>query len=338
MKKYLPILVMVFTLFMNINVFSQDITSGTGWGELVPSESLVIDENFQGFEFFHSDENPDQGNSQHQMDESTAEIIYNYKDFDTTIVDEQSNLEYTYQFYQCAFAPDWSTSYAYQNETENTENVSDGFVEISREDEIYSQIPTERGYFTVDLTNLESVEIIRYTHSSTGGHSRGVMTEFSTDGGESWDTLRYQPGGGLYAESFTKDLFSGEKTHNNYRCDPSAYGMVWEDAIYWSYGDFMIRFRECGGQTPRIHDLKVFGTVASGTSVEHLADAIDIWVDGDYIRLSEAADLKVFSVNGTLVKSSGSTKSFRINDLVKGVYIIQASNNAKRKVEKIVIQ
>jgi hypothetical protein len=296
----------------------------------------MIDDNFQGFEFFHSDENPDQGNSDHQMDESTGEIVYNYKDFDTTIVDEQSNLEYTYQFYQCAFAPDWATSYAYQNETENTENVSYGFVEISREDEIYSQIPTKRGYLTVDLNNLELVEIIRYTHSSTGGHSRGIMAEFSTDGG-GWDTLRYQPGGGLYAESFTKDPFSGEKTYNNYRCDPSAYGMVWEDAIYWYDGNFMLCFRECGGQTPRIHDLKVFGTAAAGTSAKHLADVLKIWVDGDYVRLSEGAEIKVFSVNGSLVKSAN-TKSMYINDLEKGVYFVQAYNHTHTQVEKIVIQ
>ncbi|MDA3881207.1 MAG: T9SS type A sorting domain-containing protein [Prolixibacteraceae bacterium] len=320
-----------------ITVVAQDVSTGTGWGELNPGESLVINQNFQGFEFFHSDDNPDQGNSDHAMDEFSGEIIYNYKDMDVELDYEGSNIKYGLSFTQCAFAPEWSTAYAYKNESQNTDDVSDGFVEISRNDEIYSQIPTTRGHMRVDLTGLESVEIIQYSHSSTGGSKRGIMVEFSIDSGETWDTLRYQPGEN-YTGSFTRDPFTNETQTNTYRCDPSAYGMKWEDAIYWYDGGFMLRFTDSAGQTVRVHDLKVYGTLPENTGVDAVADELHIRLNGRKLVASMMSDVKIYSITGAMVKRGVNEKSFDLRNLKNGVYIVEATSGQKIATEKIVLK
>lgn len=333
---YMKISLLSVMLFSSAWAFSQDIGTGTGWGELIPGEDLVINQNFQGFEFFHSDENPDQGNSDHQMDETSGNIIYNYKDMDADLPYEGSAVNYRMSFKQCAFAPEWSTAYAYKNETENTEKVTNGFVEVSRDDEIYSSIPTTRGHMLVDLTGLKSVEIIQYSHSSTGGSKRGIMVEFSIDSGETWDTLRYQPGE-KYTGSFTRDPFTGETTVNDYRCDPSAYGMLWEDPIYWYDGGFMLRFSDSAGQTIRMHDLKVYGQVDAPVGVESVSQSLSITLNQHELQLSDVSDVEIYSISGELVKSAQYTRKISLSDLQNGVYVVKASANSEQAIRKIVL-
>lgn len=326
----------IVLLCTSLGVNAQNTSAGTGWGGLNPSEALVINENFQGFEFFHSDENPDQGNSSHALNEESGEIVYNYKTMETSVVVDGATIKY--QFIECAFAPEWSTAYAFKNETENTEGVSNGFVEISRFDTIYSQIHTARGYVVVDLSEMESVEMIQYSHSSTGGNKRGVMVEFSVDKGETWDTLRYQPGTN-YNASFTKDPFSLEKTGNTYSCDPSAYGMLWEDAIYWYDGNFMLRFGECGGQTVRLHDLKVYGTAGKSARPQLRGQAIQMKLIDKTIRLSEKVErLEVYSLAGQRVFTASEVSSQELSALQSGVYLVRALNNGNVYSEKIMFK
>ncbi|MCB0607873.1 MAG: T9SS type A sorting domain-containing protein [Lewinellaceae bacterium] len=325
-------------LFFSIMLFgygsvSGQLDDGTGvtWGELSPVEPLVLDENFQGFQFFHTDANSDMGNSDNAYD-GNGGIIYGYKN-DTTFVPVigEPNLKIWYFFKQCAFAPEWKAAYAYRDGVENTENVSDGFVEISRD--YPSDPPAVRGDFIVDLRALDFVEVIQWTHSSTGGNKRGVMCEISLDDGATWDTLRYQPGTN-WAASFTKDPVTGIKTSNGYRCQPSAYGMTWEDGIYTS--NVMLKFLEAGGQTPRIHDLKVYGTFTPVTAVKDIFDNdIEIVQVNRRISVSETSDLAIFRTDGSLTRTVSDADQVDVSDLPSGIYIVRAQAGKKVKTEKV---
>lgn len=317
-------------------VFAQ-LNTGTGvpWGELSPTEPLVLDENFQGFEFFHSDENPDMGNSSNAYDEAGG-IIYGYKN-DTTIVDALNapGIKIGYYCTQCAYAPDWQTAYAYQQETENTANVSNGFVEVSRN--FPSDPPTIAGEFVVDLRQLDFVEVIQWTHSSTGGNKRGVMLQFSLDDGMTWDTLRYQPGGAAFGDSFTKDPTTGIKTPNGYRADPSAFGMTWEDGVYAE--NVMLKFLEAGGQTPRIHDLKVYASFTPMTPVVDLYEN-DLRIEqvNRLINVSEIADIAVYHTNGQLLKTATNSDQLHLTELPSGLYIVHVQSGKKLKSKKVFIR
>ena len=195
-----------------------------------------------------------------------------------------------YYFSQCAFAPHWLTAYAYRDSLAsgsgaNSDNVSRGFVEISRNyGASGGNAPTVRGYFTVDLRELEFVEVIQWSHSSTGGNKRGAACEISLDNGVIWDTLRYQPGTN-YTASFTKDITSGVKTSNLFRCDPSAYGMTWEEGIYAE--NVMLRFNIASNQALRIHDLKVYGTYTGHTGSKDVkADELKFYLEHRILRIS----------------------------------------------------
>lgn len=314
-----------------------NLAPGVIWGELGASEPLLLNENFQGFQLNHTDENPDQGNSQHSYDNDGVTIIYGFfnDSIEVPILGSQNGkIKYTWS--QCAFAPEWQTAYGFKNATDNTPNVSNGFIEISREDSVYSQIPTIRGYFTVDLREVEFIEIIQWSHSSTGGNKRGVMCEFSLDNGVTWDTLRYQPGN-AWSQSFTKDPTTGLRTANGFRCDDSAYGMTWEDGIY--AGNVMIRFREAGGQTPRIHDLKVYGTYTPPTSATKFTkEVLKIYAFNRKIKISQPSKVAVYNITGTKVKEFHQTDLFSMHDMPQGIYLVKAQKDEHVKTAKVFIR
>ncbi len=329
----------VFIVFVcGFKAYSQDDGIGTGWGNLFPSEPLVLNENFMGFSFFHTDNNPDSGNSENSIDPVSGDVIFGYKEDSLEIPFLGSQFSKAkYVFKQCAFAPEWSSAYAYKNASENTQNVSDGFVEISREDNVYSSVPTIRGYMILDLRQLEYVEIIQWTHSSTGGRKRGVMLEISLDDGNTWDTLRYQPGENFMA-SFTKDFSFGEpvKTFNEYRCEPSGYGMVWEDGIWTD--NVMLRFREAGGQTPRIHDIKVHGTLKVQTAIgDKILNDFKVFSYGKSIRVSKLANIDVYNLSGKKVLSAQHTNYLQLDNVREGIYFVRAKVNDVIKTSKVLI-
>jgi len=332
------IFTLCFCVLLGIGSASAQLNTGTGtgWGvDLFPVEPLILNDNFQGFEFFHSDSTADMGNSNNTLDPVTQEVIYGYTTFTSKVpVIGTSDSAIIYDFYQCAFAPEWQTAYAFKEEGENTPNVSNGFVEVSRT--YGSSPPTVHGHFIVDLRAIDYVEIIQWSHSSCGGNKRGVMLEFSVDDGETWDTLRYQPAGAAYTGSFTKDVFSGEKTGNGYRCDPSAYGMLWEDAIYSE--NIMLRFGEAGGQVPRIHDLKVYGTYTSTSAKQLNSDDLKIYSYNKIIRISEYSDVEVFNITGKLVKMAQQVNYVAMDDLPQGIYIVKVKADLKIKTSKVLIK
>lgn len=339
MKKIFTLIICLVT-GIGFTAFAQ-LNMGTGvtWGELGASEPLLLNENFQGFEQFHSDETTDQGNSNNSYDTDGVTLIYGYKNdsVEVPILGSQSG-KITYIFDQCAFAPTWIAAWAFKNATDNTPNVSNGFVEVSRDyGASGGYAPTIRGHFIVDLREIEFVEVIQWTHSSCGGNKRGVMCQFSLDDGATWDTLRYQPGN-TWSLSFTKDPTTGIKTANGFRCDDSAYGMTWEDGIYAS--NVMLRFLEAGTQTPRIHDLKVYGTYTPPTSVTKMYndDELRIYSAKKVIHISEESDVEVYSIHGAMLKQINQTRKVVMKDLPEGVYIVKAKNQTKRATTKILIK
>ncbi|MCY1721975.1 T9SS type A sorting domain-containing protein [Prolixibacteraceae bacterium Z1-6] len=339
----------IFTLFFailllgNLNVNAQiNLTTGTPWGLLSPGEPLVVNENFQGYEFFHSDASPDEGNSEHKFADDGITIIPGYKsDTVQTAILGSSSGKVTYDFHECAFAPEWATAYAFRDAGGQTPNVSDGFVEISRFDTTYSDIHTLPGYLEVDLRELDFVEVIQWTHSSTGGSKRGAMCKISIDDRGTWDTLRYQPGE-LWGYSFTKDITTGVKTSNGYRCDPSAYGMTWEDGVYAS--NVILRFEEARPpqgaiQTVRIHDLKVYGTYTPPTAIDDIRDSsLKIYSANKKIIISEPAKVAVYSVTGTLVRMEENTERISMENYPVGIYIVKAQVGSKLNSAKVVIK
>ncbi len=324
---------------------AQDEGTGVDWDtyEIQPGSPLLIDENFQGFEFFHTDNDPNSGNSEHKLDEDGETIIWGYKELETEApIINGGGSTVGYSFYQCAFAPEWKSSYGYRDEMatgsgDNSPYVTDGFVEISRFDTVYSAIHTLRGYFTVDLRSIPFVEMIQWTHSSTGGKRRGVLCEISLDDGTTWDTLRYQPGE-AYLYSFTRDPFTGEDTPNPIRCEPSGYGMSWADGIFME--NVMLRFSSSGIptiQTARIHDLKVYGDLP--VSVNGIAaDALKIFARDKEIFLSGNSNVQVYNLSGVMVQNVTNTNRVSMKSYPAGVYFVKAAYNNQLTTRKILVK
>ena len=345
MKAKFFTLILCVLLVGNSQLFAQDDGTGIEWGSTFSSsEPIVLDENFQGFDFFHSDSNPNDGNSDNTFDPNNSEVIipgYKSDTVEVAIPNTKSG-KISYYFDECAFAPDWGVAYSWDKDAgepvdpdPTTAGVSKGFVEVSRD--YGSTPPTVAGYFIVDLSELEYVDGIQWSHSSTGGNKRGVMLEFSKDEGATWDTLRYQPGS-AYTASFTKDVNSGVKTMNTIRCQPSAYGMTWEEGIYYA-GKLMLRFSEAGGQTPRIHDLKVYGTYTPPTSsVDIKAEDLKVYNFNKEIRISQEVTVTVYNIGGVMVKSALKANSVSMSDMPNGIYIVKAQVGSFVKTAKVLIK
>ncbi|WP_167607179.1 T9SS type A sorting domain-containing protein [Maribellus sediminis] len=324
---------------------AQNFGTGVPWGTNgLGGSPLVLNEDFSGFPFFHTDENPGQGNSENSLDGET--VIYGYKDTTSEVpILGSASGKISYTFRQCAFAPEWTVSAVPETGGSQTLNVSNGFVEISRFDTVYSEVPTAEGYFIVDLRQLEFVEGIQWTHSSTGGNKRGVMCEISFDDGTTWDTLRYQPAGNLWGYSFTKDFSMGDpapKTYNTFNCQPSANGMTWEELILAE--NVMLRFidaRPLEGlsgtiQTARIHDLKVYADLPTSANIIE-QDELKIYTANKTIHISEQAKVAVYNISGALVRQANFTNTVSMNDMPNGIYLVKAQTEKLIRTAKVIV-
>ena len=323
----------IFTLFSvafiigGINLFAQGSPEGsTGWETLMPSEQLILNENFQGYPFFHTDSNPDQGNSTFidpkgvgYMD--TAHFVLVPGSLDTIFLD----------YYQCAFAPDWLAAWAYADSVDMPAGMTPGFVEISRE---YERHLTVNGHFIIDLRQMDFVEIVQWGHSSCGGKRRGFTLEIiEIDGTDTTvvDTLR--------AQTEPVNASMGDNA-TNYTCELSAYGMRWEDGVWDS--DILLRFTKSieFPQAVRIHDLKIYGT--PGRSTIGLTDVhareIGIVCTNKVIRLSETANIGIYSLSGTLLKQADGVDHYVVTDLPDGVYIVRARTESQTTTNRVLIK
>ncbi len=341
MKEKIFTLIIALIAVFGINAHAQNAGTGVPWGSLgLGGSPLVLNEDFSGFEFFHTDANPDEGNSENVLDGDS--IKYGYKNFSVEVpILGATSRTITYEFYQCAFAPEWTVAAEVLYPGSQTMNVSNGFVEISRFDTIYSDIPTIAGYMIVDLRQLEFVEGIQWTHSSCGGNKRGVLCEISFDDGNTWDTLRYQPAGSVFGYSFTKDFSMGEpvKTYNVYNCQPSASGMTWEELILME--NVMLRFGQvippAGAiQTPRIHDLRVYGDFPTSANIID-KEGFKIYAAERKIHISEQANVAVYNISGALVRQANYTREIPMHDMPNGVYLVKAQSGKKLQTVKVII-
>lgn len=314
------------------------------WSE--PSTSLILNENFQGYDHFYSKANSNSGTSAGTMNPELEPEDPNYITFGFKNMTIQKKLvgnpnSVPFDFYQCAFAPEWMTAYAFKDEDNeagtgaNTPNVSNGFVEISRDWPNDFNIP---GYFEIDLSSIPYIELIQYTHSSTGGNKRGLLLEFSLDGGANWDTLRFQSGN--QNTSFTKDIIDPDVvTKNNFNCQPSAYGMTWEEALYFTpeeeYDDNLrIRFSPAMNQGLRIHDIRIYGEFPVKIK-ENTINELGLKFFNNIVTSNENADITIYSLTGMAVKQVSNTMSISTEELPSGVYIVNATSGNKTSIIKI---
>ncbi|MGF7140628.1 T9SS type A sorting domain-containing protein [Roseimarinus sediminis] len=327
-----------FLVAASWGVKAQDMGTGTGWDNLNPSSPLVLDEKFTDFEFYHNAPHTNASNSKDVVDETTGETTPANIGGEKSVNFLNSNDQVTYTWDSCAFAPEWGVAASLTGDGEvvdpdpTTPNVSNGFVEIARRG-----YGTLAGEFIVDLRQLSYVEGIQYTHSSCGGKRRGFMILFSLDDGASWDTLRYQLGD-HYSLNFTKDPFSLSKTPNDINCTPSANGMLWEDGIYAE--NVMLKFSAANDVEPqavRIHDLKVYGDLKVSSESMKL-NKLELKYFNKAIRVNTTADLAVYSITGTLIKSASQVNQLSTHDLANGMYVVKARAGQKVTAQKIVIR
>ena len=301
---------------------------GTGWGITPPGEPLIIQDNFTDFPFLHADSNPDQGNSDNLDPENPG-----YKDTTAFRVCINSSDTIFYDFYQCAFAPNWQPAYGYRDSLAELTppvppEVSRGFVEVAR---YYESHATDSGYFIIDLRQVQYLEVIQYTHSSCGGNKRGFTLRKSIDDGVTWDTVRYQRGG------FTDNY---PESANAWNCQESAYGMVWEDALYLYESNVMLKFSHAVGQAVRIHDFKAYGWVEPETGINDndIKQEVSIYCSDKTMILSEPADIVIFNMNGVLVKKAKDVETVSTADLPEGMYVVKARTDRGITTKKILNQ
>lgn len=312
---------------MSLNAQNPEST-GTGWETLMPGEPLVLEEDFSGFEFLHSDSIPDAGNSSNNADWSEM----GHRDDATSFVIAMGSKDTLfYDFYHCAFAPNWIAAWAFAPDKEGDmpAGMSPGFVEISRE---WFKDPhwTVAGHFILDLRQLAFVEVVQYSHSSCGGTKRGFTLAMSTDDGVTWDTVR------LHFNTYSYSDFDEQFEH--YNCDKSAFGMMWEDEIYKS--NVMLRWtQDPYPQAVRLHDVLVFGTITNPSSIEAVYDTeIDINCRHRIIMLSEVADIGIYDLKGSLLKRADNVQNYAVRDIPDGVYIVRAKTSDKITTRKLMIK
>ena len=332
---------------MSLNAQNPEST-GTGWETLMPGEPLVLEEDFSGFEFLHSDSIPDAGNSSNNADWTEM----GHRDDSTSFVIAMGSKDTIfYDFYHCAFAPNWIAAYAFDDSLTGgtstmTPGMSRGFVEISRE--WGSPHFTVSGHLILDLRQLSFVEVVQYSHSSCGGTKRGFTMSMSTDDGVTWDTVR------LHCDGYSYSDF--DELIEHYNCQKSAHGMMWEDGIYNS--NVMLRWtQDARGQAVRLHDLLVFGTITNPSSVEAVYDTeIEINCRHRIIMLSEVADIGIYDLKGSLLKRADNVQNYAVRDIPDcivlhivcthyavrdipdGVYIVRAKTSDKITTRRILIK
>jgi hypothetical protein len=337
-------LICAIFLAAGYGLYAQDQGTGTGWNEnYIPSEPMVLNEDFSHFEFYGNWQHTANSNSKPIVDEQTGETTPGLMSGEKTITYLESDVEHTYTWDSCAFAPEWGVAASVDQDTGDpldpdptTDGVSDGFVEVGRRG-----YGTLGGSFIIDLRKLDYLEGIQYSHSSTGGTRRGFILFYSKDDGQTWDTLRYQLGD-HYSLNFTEDPFDGSRTPNDINCTPSANGMLWEEALY-STDKLMLKFEAANNIEPqavRFHDFKVYGTLAESNAVGNIANLSDlkVYLNKNTLKVSKRSNVNVYSLAGSLVQSAINVERLNVSGLQRGVYIVKAQAGNKVTTQKIIKQ
>lgn len=115
--------------------------------------------------------------------------------------------------------------------------------------------------------------------------------------------------------------------------------MTWEDGL-WTDEPLMLRFAEAGGQTPRIHDLKVYGTYTPPTAVSDLrTNDFRIYSANRKIIISKQAErVDVYNLGGILVRNATNSSQISMDQFPEGMYIVKAQVGSQLKTKKIIIK
>lgn len=283
---------------------------GWGTGAIDGEYPVVINENFQDWEHFHTTESANGepkggllGVASNWKSGKVAVPIYDGK---TNKTDKTFDLELT----NYAVAPTFYTQYYYEGKDAAVHtNVSKGFVELGR-NSIYQPVAPANGELIIP--QMEYIEGVQYSFSSTGGSKRGFVLFKSVDGGE-WEEVRLEG----------KDINTSTSGTNN---EYSGYGLRYEDYVGEANVSLKFTINEVDPQTVRIHDLIVYGTIGEGQSIgNEFGDSFVIKNTKEKISLSTIADIQLVSTSGVVVKNANAVEELNINDLPSGVYIVKAT-------------
>lgn len=281
---------------------------GVGWGSTgeVGNEPLIVNENFQNWEKTHSvatQEIITAGGSAGVSSTWVDKTVYV-----PAVTDE--NVKIAIDLISCAVAPDFHSQYYYNDDMQDfpKDLVSKGFVELGRTN--YPPVAPSMGEFII--RNLEYVEGLQYSYTSSGGNKRGFELFMSVDDGATWTSIRHETG-------------NFNTSTSGIDVQASGYGLRFEDAVYESNVSFKFTVSSINPQIVRLHDLKIYGSAGTGNSIELESGAsFKIKNTKQEISLTANADVEIYSTTGTLVKAAQNATNLNITDLPSGVYVVKA--------------
>lgn len=252
--------------------------------------------------------------------------------------------------------------------------LSAGFLEVSRANSNGTganlSIPGAT-HGIVTLPAIQGALVVQYSYSSIGGSKRALKLERSVDNGATWQIIRnpmkttvqfatmdtvnkvtYPSGADDVATEYNKKLSA-------YFC--SGAGVYLEDYIGDGTETVKLRFtvNDCWKddaardtttstghatghqetQDYRIHDIRV---IAFGGAVGVNApktEAFSVVALSDYVATSALANIRVYALNGSVVREAKGVNRLETSGLPKGVYFVKATaNNLGTIAKKFVVR
>lgn len=100
-----------------------------------------------------------------------------------------------------------------------------------------------------------------------------------------------------------------------------------------------IRFTGTDGTEWRIDDIKITysGFLAISENINHKSNFVRNTVAEDFVNFGAKSDVKVYNMNGQLVKSASvsETRNLQVSDLTPGVYVVTGTVNGQAVSQKI---
>jgi len=291
------------------------------------------------------------------------------------IVYTPTNVLWPVHFYMAAFAPTMYTSaYSKVNVTGATPSgggttiactLNDnsikqspifgkaGFIELSRlPSAVLNTPPSLLGY--VEIDNLPQVERIQWSYSATSW-KRGVKCDINFNDGTGWKPQRWVASDySAWEGTFAEQGYQFEEVIGK-QDDPSSLVSIrirpWDgDSIHFkvnandlslqavTYTAKMTPYAQC--QTVRVHQIRVFSnvipTVAPSAVAQVNANHIKIYLSGRNIVLSEAAQVEIYSIEGSRIYK-GYSNQIDASAYSKGIYIIKATDSEGKLQNKKII-
>jgi len=247
--------------------------------------------------------------------------------------------------------------------------LSVGFLEVSRANSNGTGANLSVAGATHGIVTLPAVQgalVVQYSYSSIGGSKRALKLERSVDNGATWQVIRNPMKTTVQfaqQDSTIKVTYpsGADDVATEYYKKKSAYfcsgaGVYLEDYIGDGTETVKLRFtiNDCWKddaardttttaghatghaetQDFRLHDIRV---IAFGGAVGVNApktEAFTVVALSDYVATSTLANIKVFGLNGALLREAKAVNRLETSDLPKGVYFVKATANKLGTVTK----